>query len=237
MKMPIIEFFGVSVKGPHHHKSKSPNQDYWLGRQTRQGTLIAVCDGLGSRPGSELGSKNACLAVWDSFKLWQKAKNSDANDLIRLVKILWDVRTPAPRDKYATTCLFAAFTPEQRLLVAGLGDGLAVVKHPDNRIEKVIWRETGFSNETISLGTPHHLNDWKCISHDEIDAGTVILLASDGVADDLIEERIPDFLDWLVQTYGSLSPRQRYLELTRLIRGWPTARHQDDKTIAIIIAR
>ena len=232
-----IQYFGVSVKGPRHLKLGSPNQDHWLGRQNRSGTLITVCDGLGSRSNSELGSQIGCQAAWDAFQLWEKARNTNQKDFLRLVKILWDIRVLAEKNNFATTCLFAAFTPENRLLLAGLGDGLAVIKFPDNRLEKVVWRNAGFGNETLALGTDHSLADWVCYSIDQVESGTIVLLASDGIADDLIEEKIPEFIEWLVETFGPLPARERYFKLAKTLKDWPTPRHQDDKTLAIMIVR
>ena len=230
-----FQWFGASVRGPRHLRMKEPNQDAWLGKSYKNYAIITVCDGLGSRSNSKKGAQTACRAVRQAFKTWVKCSDVTVQHLLRLIKLLWEMEiSPSTSRDCATTCLFACMTDDNRLIIGGLGDGIAIVKRYDGTVMKVIERGEAFLNHTIALGDPHKLEDWKYLDILESHPGDIILLATDGIADDLIEERIPDLTEWLIKEYGSMPPKDRSQALRKAIHNWPTPSHQDDKTIAIL---
>lgn len=83
---------GASVRGPEHRRDGRPNQDAWLGRITREAALAVVCDGLGSRPHSAVGSRAACRAVATATRQWVAGPDSPPELLLRLVHALWNLR-------------------------------------------------------------------------------------------------------------------------------------------------
>ena len=91
-------------------------------------------------------------------------------------------------------------------------------------------RASGFSNETQSLGSG---GVWakRCFECSEID---IAVLASDGVSDDLRPDRLADFVAWLKDEIAAFSPVARWRSLRRELNEWPTPRHLDDKTIAVL---
>jgi serine/threonine protein phosphatase PrpC len=94
-------------------------------------------------------------------------------------------------------------------------------------------RASGFANETEALG---QASSWICHSFRRAD-GDVVVLASDGVADDLLPERIDDFVTWLMDEFAPLPPSQRWRTLQRELMEWPTPRHTDDKTLVVLAQR
>jgi hypothetical protein len=60
------------------------------------------------------------------------------------------------------------------------------------------------------------------------------VLASDGVSDDLRPDRLADFVAWLKDEIAALQPVARWRSLRRELTEWPTPRHLDDKTIAVL---
>ena len=65
-----------------------------------------------------------------------------------------------------------------------------------------------------------------------------MVLATDGVADDLAPERLDEFTDWLANDIGRLSPpTARWRRLCRELRAWPVPHHLDDKTVAVLVER
>lgn len=230
-----LDFFGASARGPLHIKNKEPNQDSWLGVRRRYGALIVVCDGLGSRSEAEKGSKMACYAVRDAVNYWIRHCIESNELLIRLIHLMWSMRvSPSPIEDCATTCLFGLIRNDGTGLVAGLGDGAALIKHPQEKIIKVVWGRSGFTNETKALGYTRQLGDWHIYPVTGFKPKSTILLASDGISDDLVEERLEDFMEHLIDEYGSLSPRLRTRTLAKELINWPTPSHSDDKTIAML---
>src|SRR5689334_15794371 len=101
-----IQMFGASVRGPRNKREAKSNQDSCLRVRGAFGHLIVVCDGLGSRPASDLGARTACVAVRQAAGLWPGAGTAaDPAHLVRLVEVLWRLRL-APRTpaECATTC-------------------------------------------------------------------------------------------------------------------------------------
>ena len=227
-------YFGVSVRGPQHRREKLLNQDAWLGRQTKLGSFVAVCDGMGSRPQSVRGARAACRAVRQALRLWVRADQPALEMLPRLITPLWKLAiSPTPPEQCATTCLFAFLKPSGHVLCGGLGDGLIALR-TDEGSQVILGERSGFGNETLALGCPHRLEDW--ILRD-FHLGTQpfdMLLATDGIADDLQRERLDGFIGWLGEEFKSLPPAQRWRKLTHELKNWPTPNHLDDKTLALL---
>jgi len=230
--------WGISVRGPYHRDKGMPNQDSWMGNINRTSAWISVCDGMGSRPEAQVGALSACQSVREAVRIWAKVEHVPAHFLPRLVRLTWETKLSKHSVKdCATTCLFACVLPDGRVVVAGLGDGLAVVRLAGTHVERVIERGSCFGNQTLVLGEKHTLDDWKIWEADRFESGSLILLATDGIADDLDTGKLPEFLDWLQTEFGALPPRQRYLSLQKMLVQWPTRLHSDDKTLAVLYCR
>jgi hypothetical protein len=225
---------GASVRGPEHRREGLPNQDAWLIRRTRETTLAVVCDGLGSRSQSAAGSRAACRAVADSVRHWSASPGAPPDLLLRAVHALWNIRVHATgRDASATTCLFAVVTTDQRLLLAQLGDGLVLLSKAGSTTTLEPSGER-FGNVTTGLGIASDLREWRVHVEPRFHGSMAVLLATDGVADDLLPERRAGFLEFLVTRFGALPSRSRGKAIARELRAWPTPRHRDDKTLAIL---
>ena len=234
--------YGASVRGPHNLRQGRANQDAWIRATGAFGHLIGVCDGMGSRPASDAGARAACRTLRRAAHLWpggsSRADRPDPTHLVRLVEILWRLelarRTPA---ECASTCLFALREPDGRLLFAGLGDGLAILRKAVGGVTTFGGRDQdAFGDETLALGTPHRIDDW-WLATEPPGRGRTVVLATDGVADDLAPERLDAFTDWLADDVGRLAPATRWRRICRELRAWPVPRHLDDKTVAVLIER
>ena len=234
--------YGASVRGPGSLRRGKAKQDAWIRSHGAFGHLLGVCDGMGSRPASEAGAQAACRALRRAARLWpgntSSAQRADPTLLVRLVEILWRLELgPRAPGECATTCLFALREPDGRLLFAGLGDGLAIVRRDGGGVATFGGRSPdAFGNETLALGTPHRIADW-WIATEPSGHGRAVVLATDGVADDLAPERLEEFMDWLADDVGRLAPPARWRRLCREFRAWPVPHHQDDKTIALLVER
>ena len=225
---------GASVRGPEHRKDGRPNQDAWLNRLARGLALAVVCDGLGSRPHSAVGSRAACGAVADAVRHWADAPDAPPELLLRLIHALWNMRVhQTGRDESATTCLFAVVTKDGRLLLAQLGDGLVMLKTPAGTTTLEPPGER-FGNATTGLGIALDIREWRLHFEPSFTGTGSILLATDGVADDLLPKKRADFLDFLVTQYGPRHATARTRAIAKQLRSWPTPRHRDDKTVAVL---
>jgi serine/threonine protein phosphatase PrpC len=126
----------------------------------------------------------------------------------------------------ATTCLVACVSANGRLSVIGLGDGIALIKKTDGQLITIIDRSTEFSNQTKALGQPHKLDDWKVCNLDFFEPGMQVLLATDGIADDLEPGKLSELIPWLTKEFGLLPPLKRTSSLHKTLRDWPTPFHQ-----------
>ena len=228
--------FGASVRGPRNTREAKTNQDSCLRARGVFGHLIVVCDGLGSKPTSDVGARTACAAVRQAAGLWPGAATAaDPAHLIRLVEVLWRLLI-APRDPAdcATTCMFALRESGGHLLLAGLGDGLAALRKSDKSVTTFGGRRGGdFGDETRALGSPHRVEDW-WIATDPPNSARAVVLTSDGVADDLAPARVGGFVEWLVTEVGQLRPNARSRCLRDELKNWPVPYHVDDKTVAVM---
>lgn len=227
--------FGASVRGPLHHSSGQPNEDAWLRSHGSFGSLVVVSDGLGSKPNARAGAQTACAAVKEAVSRWSKTDNAPLSYLAHLVEVLWRLRLhPTPPDSAATTCLLALVTVKGKCIVGGVGDGLALVR-TGSTLQVIIGDRGGdFVNETKGLGLSAGPRSWTLAELQPTDVERVVVLATDGVADDLLPERLSGFCDWLISSFEPLTPRERHSKLIAELRAWPTPRHLDDKTIAVL---
>lgn len=231
-------YFGASVRGPRHTLQNMPNQDAWLGGVKRRYAFVVVCDGMGSGSKSDVGARMACLATRDALNFWSRSSDNRIENLLRLIKQLWEIRiAPHPLREFATTCLFAAMVPDRGLIVSGLGDGIALVTQPGHPINIVIERNSDFANETVALGTVHRLSDWRYQLFPNNLDDIIVMLATDGIADDLRQDSLSELPSWILRKYGDLPAYRRFLSLRSELRNWPTPGHQDDKTLAIFYGK
>jgi serine/threonine protein phosphatase PrpC len=228
--------YGASVRGPLHQREGAPNQDAWLRGSGRFGSFIVVCDGLGSRPEGRLGARCACTVAREAVSKWAEAGGAPTSYLAHLIEVLWRIRIyPCDPKDAATTCLIAIACRNGQWVVGGVGDGLAAVRTGDARVVRLVGdRNAGFGNETYALGTSPGPKAWKLSVLPPTPLERVVVLATDGVADDLVPEKLDEFCKWLVGDLQKLDPNLRWRRLVAELRDWPTPRHLDDKTIAVL---
>ncbi|MHC5853868.1 protein phosphatase 2C domain-containing protein [Nostoc sp.] len=230
-----VQWFGASVRGPLHQHEKRLNEDAWKGISGSFGTAIIVSDGMGSKPNARMGARMACQAVKEALRHWGKAQGASPAMLLRLIHILWGLRVlPATEEDSAATCLFAVVLASGELLVAKLGDGVAAIRENDGQIIVLGEERTGFCNQTTALGVAKSTQEWSVITRPCLKPGAAVLLATDGIADDLIGDKVGDLIKFLIAEFASLPAKSRWITLCQELRNWPTSKHLDDKTLAII---
>jgi serine/threonine protein phosphatase PrpC len=230
-----VEHVAASARGPLHADLDVRNEDAWRVCTSTAGVVLAVADGLGSKPHAAIGAHAACAAAVAAMQFWWDA-DASPRALPPLIEALWrrGLGAVAPNDA-RSTCLVAGISHAGQLVMATLGDGVALITS-DRETEEadVISAErTGWSNETHALGAASAAGAWHVTSRPAV-PGTIVLLASDGVADDLVPARRAGLARALVTSYGELADWRRSVELWRALQAWPTPGHGDDKTLALL---
>jgi len=232
--------FGASVAGSAHNAAKLLNQDAWacthwlVDRETVY--CAVVCDGLGSRRYAREGALAGVRAAKRAARQWTRAPGAPISLLVRLLEVLWRLEVASlPAGECATTCLMALVLPSRgtrRLVMLALGDGLAAVESGEGLRTLGGRAAEQFSNVTVGLGTPHHMDDWQV--RDWTMTGQFrVLLLSDGIADDVTEENVPELFRWLAD-FERRPTAARGKGLRRALRNWPVPGHSDDKTLVYL---
>ncbi|MUG96350.1 SpoIIE family protein phosphatase [Scytonema sp. UIC 10036] len=230
-----VQCFGASVRGRLHQHEGRPNEDAWESICSSFGTAIVVSDGMGSKPNACTGARKACKAVQDALRSWSKFNGASPVVLLRLIHILWGLQVlPASEEDSAATCLFAVVLSSGELLVAKLGDGIAAIRETDGKVIVLGDERSGFCNETTALGIVRSTKEWSVITRPSFPPGTAVLLATDGIADDLVSDRVGDFINLLTEEFACMQPALRWRTLCQELRNWSTPKHLDDKTLAIL---
>lgn len=232
-----MQSVGGSVRGPAHQSAALPNQDAFAVRRNRLGVIAAVSDGLGSRPLSHLGASRACRAVLRAVQQWARDGSTSAQTLPDLIEAEWMALLSGldPSD-CAATCLFAYWPRSGPVTTGSLGDGLIAVQDRNGSVLELSTRDpASFSNFTTGLGV--HGSSWEVRTTTPSTSPRRILLATDGVADDLDPLALGGFMEWLQADSLSTSAWRRQRRLRSHLQDWPTPRHSDDKSLVLLWAR
>lgn len=229
--------FGLAVRGPAHRSARRPCEDAWRGTLFPDGACIAISDGLGSHVEAARGSRSAVASATKSFREWRRYRGVEPVWLLRLLEARWRLSVaPARPSDCAATCLLGGWTVETGLVAAALGDGVMLLCEAGNPPRVLSARPTGHAlDETRALGTDHRLTDWTVFLLQPV-APWALILATDGVADDLVPEKLGEFTSWLLDELGNLPPKIRQARLREALENWPTPGHSDDKTIAVLLS-
>lgn len=219
--------FQATVIGPSHIEDQLPNQDAVGVLNNAYGQLITVCDGLGSRRYSNVGSQAAVNLIKDRFRLPQY---SIENECIKNIHDSWLQKFGEGSQDYDTTCLWAHVAPDGLGKAAQLGDGLIMFR--SNGVFKVLSTSCqAFSNLTLSLAKSD-FNDWVHTQFELTRIGDGVLVMTDGISDDLLSDQFENFFNFIYLKSKNRSSRAMKKWLASELRNWSTPKHGDDKSIA-----
>lgn len=219
---------GVSVIGPGHLVDNTPNQDSFATKRLDSGFVLVVCDGMGSKPLSHLGSALACRAVLDIVS--NTHYSTSDREVVEAVYKRWlDLMAGIEVGLAVTTCLFCWADDLGTVRSFQLGDGLILARGTSGIID-----HQGFSNETTGLGISKKYSDWK-INQFHLDLGEIVVLMTDGISEDIENGCEQQILDSMRDSFEGMTVRRVKKALKKELIDWPTPNHLDDKTIAIAI--
>lgn len=221
---------GSTVIGPAHKQDNQPNQDAVIVHGIRKGWCIAVCDGLGSREKSHIGSQKAAQMLRHSLRLQHKNNAITPLQISLLTQSSWLDLLGRNRRSYETTCIWAHIRANGTGQAAQIGDGLLLIK-ADGVFRVISPAREGFGNQTLSLGQAK-TTEWTTIEFRLTKAGDGVLLMTDGISDDLISDQLEGFFDAIFQQLNKSNKRRSKRWLTKELEEWSTPKHGDDKSIA-----
>ena len=227
-----LSLCSVSVIGPRNLREKKSNQDAVMHRFWKKNWCIVVCDGMGSKPLSHIGSSLACRSVCDVLKHcdFSLAEKEVAKKIyLHWLKLLKE-KNILPCDA-ATTCLFAWGNGEGEVRLFQLGDG-AIYYQAESFGHVSLKSDDLFSNQTNALGYSKKWDDWAYKKIHLTSQKHGIVLLTDGISDDLFNEQL--FTSTLIQKATLQSVRRIKKYIQHELHHWPTPQHSDDKSIGIV---
>lgn len=235
MTSSLWDYWGVSTIGPLHIQMGIPNQDAWMSDQFTWGNVVSIADGLGSKPHSDHGSKQACRAVLEAAKIYQRDDSIGVDNIAELIHTNWlAMISPLKPEDCSSTCLFV-IQIDQQLILGRLGDGLIAV-HGKSEEDSVILsddKNNSFSNYTACLSQTIDRAQWEIIVLNEQQCMAVVL-CTDGIADDLLPDKKNDFAKDIYLNYRDVDSYTRTKNIKKWLQEWPVPNHSDDKTIACL---
>lgn len=242
--MMVEKAYGASLRGSSHTSTHVPNQDYYLIDNRKMYSLAVVCDGLGSKRFSHYASRLLCKIVRNEIRK-RFAHNSfspfETIETIhrKFIKRLW----PFNLSNADATCLFSVVS-SSNIFLFQVGDGIAAIR--DASIVFADNSEKDFANETCSFGASNRSN-WHIRIIKKEERPYKILLCTDGVADDLIVEKVPEFIDemsmelldqdimGIFRLFKAFKVKRINSQRLRdILIKWPNKFGTDDKTLVVI---
>lgn len=223
--------------GPLHQRLGLPNQDACHLELHNELVLMAVSDGLGSKPLSHLGSQAVCRAVVKVARHYMNALILEPLLIIESFHGFWlDELNGVEIDQCSCTALFAIVFGDSTC-IAHIGDGdccIITSVRNEQQIRFLTDKDEGlFANQTHSLGKKNQVEKWKFCVQPTVELEACFLV-TDGIADDLASEHRVDFYRELLHQYRLLSDIEVTLDVKHWISHWPVTGHSDDKTSAAL---
>ena len=224
----------ASVMGDLHKKSNLPNQDAYLVKRLKTGTLVVVSDGMGSHPHSDIGARSVCKSVLKAIQLWNEKGCDDIRLLIPILHALWGLEIfPLPKNECGATCLFAYIANCGKLYIGQLGDGNVFFDIGDG-VCLLKEKDDDFANLTVGINNIKSYSDWSLGCFDIVDKDVKICLMTDGVSETLVENKRNDFVNLV---WKRVAEKNNIIErnnlIFRLLDQWNAINAGDDRTLVI----
>ena len=219
---------GISIKGGYHER----NQDYYRYKRLRDGFIIAVSDGLGSKLHSNVGSRKLCYTAYKIAKeLGNKLSKILPLKFVEKIHKRWlEVISSNGLDVQecsATMLILVVF--KNRAFAIRLGDGFIALSY-DNSV-KILSdkKEENFANETYCLSSHLYLEEIEFLDV-KFSNFTGAVLCTDGLMmkDDSYEAFTKDFLN----EYKGRKRKKAKNEIYKWLKDWTGS---DDKTLAYCV--
>lgn len=211
-----------SCIGPSHIANGMPNQDFAQLCISKKITVGVVCDGLGSKKYSHIGSKALAKSLISAASIFDFSKNLNLFEPV--LKSLWDVNIyPYSNEDCKTTLLFCIIK-NSKIYIGRVGDGAIVVL---GKKDVVVLEKDEFANITNSFGGTTKI-DWQVFQEQDIEA---VIIFTDGISDDIASSQMINFAKSFVSEYKNMKQNKKKRAIYRWLKNWPVKGHSDDKSI------
>lgn len=222
-------FGGISIMGSYHNV----NQDSFLCKPYKDGYIMVVSDGMGSKSLSHLGSKCICECVYDVVSNY--AFDLDVisfKDIIYACHEEWKKRLSDFDIKQCYATLLVAVIRKKTIKAARLGDGFLAI-YADGKVTCLYdKKENYFANETDCL--KENLDREKIeIVKIEYSKYQGAVSCTDGVEIGTMQEKdIIGFTQEFVDEYSNKKKEDVIEEIESWLEAWPG---MDDKTLVFVM--
>lgn len=220
---------GISIMGSYH----DVNQDSFLSKSYKDGYIMVVSDGMGSKSLSHFGSKCICESVYDVISNYTLDLDVISfKDIIYACHEEWKKRLSEYDIKQCYATLLVAVIREKAIKAARLGDGFLAI-YADRKVTCLYdKKENYFANETDCL--KENLDREKIeIVEMEYSKFQGAVSCTDGVEiGTMQEEDITGFTQEFVDEYSNKGKNEVIEEIESWLKDWPG---MDDKTLAFVM--
>ena len=222
-------FGGISIMGSYHDL----NQDSFLSKPYKDGYIMVVSDGMGSKSLSHFGSKYICESIYDVVSNYTFDLDAISfKDIIYACHEEWKKRLSDYDIKQCYATLLVAVIREKTIKAARLGDGFLAI-YADGKVTCLYdKKENYFANETDCL--KENLDREKIeIVEIEYSKFQGAVSCTDGVEiGTMQEEDITGFTQEFVDEYSNKEKDEVIEEIESWLKDWPG---MDDKTLAFVM--
>ena len=209
------------------------NQDSFLSKPYKDGYIMVVSDGMGSKSLSHFGSKCICESVYDVVSNYTFGLDVISfKDIIYACHEEWKKRLSNYDIKQCYATLLVAVIREKTIKAARLGDGFLAI-YADGKVTCLYdKKENYFANETDCLKEEL---DREKIEIVEIEYSKFhgAVSCTDGVEiGTMQEEDITGFTQEFVEEYSYKEKDEVIEEIESWLKDWPG---MDDKTLAFVM--
>jgi hypothetical protein len=209
------------------------NQDSFLSKPYKDGYIMVVSDGMGSKSLSHFGSKCICESVYDVVSNYTFDLDVISfKDIIYACHEEWKKRLSDYDIKQCYATLLVAVIREKTIKAARLGDGFLAI-YADGKVTCLYdKKENYFANETDCLKEEL---DREKIEIVEIEYSKFhgAVSCTDGVEiGTMQEEDITGFTQEFVEEYSYKEKDEVIEEIESWLKDWPG---MDDKTLAFVM--
>ena len=221
----MIEFATIktSIKG-----DKPVNQDAILTYENDDLIVLALADGLGSATHSDKGSFAICRSVIENVKIALRTSSPlSGTDILNYWDTMLRVRGFNPRDCMTTSSFAVINKQNKKVTTAQIGDSQIYLIVDGKLIYTT--KEKDFANITECLN-PSNVVKYD-VNSVHFENSIRVLIASDGICDEIDPNAVPEMTDYLIERYSSIPIKKRNLALSGEVRRSFSKRNSDDKSI------
>ncbi len=220
-----------STIGKSHIAAGLPNQDAVKITKHENGNILVIADGVGSEMHSELASQAATEAVTEVLCSLDAGVLAEEDIAEMLCGTFRKHLAAKCTQRTATTCIFCAHLFRKGIFLGQIGDGICC-GYQNGSPFVLAEKDADFVNVVVPLTSDCSSERWKILklgATEELE----LMLATDGIADDILPGKEADFAHHLINVVEAEPVPDRKTALKNILDHWETPISFDDKTIAL----